>query len=216
MNNDHWRFNNNRTKAQGNTIAGESLLTRICKYGLYKWVNYYYYYYYSVSLAKKHFLRNICKTLWRRVQAEKLLISSTPIVLNIITRYIKRSRKTPPLPKPWKTLLLSLAVSDVGVGVLVQPTYVAVLVMKIEQNADNSAYYTIFDAFYVQSCLVSFASFFQCFYVNCWQTLGDSSSSQIPGTCDSQERCCWPLSCKVNKLEFLNLLVKCTFDSELT
>ena len=91
---------------------------------------------------------------------EKLLISSTPIVLNIITRYIKRSRKTPSLPKPLKTLLLSLAVSDVGVGVLVQPTYVAVLVMKIKQKADNSAYYTIFDAFYVQSCLFSFASFF--------------------------------------------------------
>ena len=32
--------------------------------------------------------------------------------------------------------------------------------MKIEQNADNSAYYTIFDAFYVQSCSFSFASFF--------------------------------------------------------
>ena len=91
---------------------------------------------------------------------EKLLISSTPIVLNIITRYIKRSRKTPSLPKPLKTLLLSLAVSDVGVGVLVQPTYVAVLVMKIKQKADNSAYCTIFDAFYIQSCLFSFASFF--------------------------------------------------------
>ena len=33
--------------------------------------------------------------------------------------------------------------------------------LKTEQNADNSAYYTIFDAFYgVQSCLFSFASFF--------------------------------------------------------
>ena len=81
-------------------------------------------------------------------------------MLNIITRYIKRSRKTPSLPLPLKTLLLSLAVSDLGVGFLVQPTYVAVLVMKIEHNADNSAYYTIFDAFYVQSCLLSFASFF--------------------------------------------------------
>ena len=81
-------------------------------------------------------------------------------MLNIITRYIKRSRKTSLLRKPLKTLLLSLAVSDLGVGVLVQPTYVAVLSMKIEQNADNSAYYTIFDALYVQSCLLSFASVF--------------------------------------------------------
>ena len=92
-------------------------MIRICKYGLYKLVNYYYYYYYSIS-----------------VQPEKLLISSTPNVLNIITRYIKGSRKTPSLSKPLKTLLLSLAVSDLGVGVLVQPTYVAVLVMKIEQK----------------------------------------------------------------------------------
>ena len=116
-----------------------------------------------VRQPKKHFLRNFCKTLWRRIQQEKLLISSSPIVLNIITRYIKRSRKTPSLPKPLKTLLLSLAVSDLGVGFLVQPTYVAVLVMKIKQNADNSAYYTIFDALYVQSCLLSSASFFLVF-----------------------------------------------------
>ena len=129
-------------------------------------------------------------------------------MLNIITRYIKRSRKTPSLPKALKTLLLSLAVSDVGVGVLVQPTDAAVLVTKIEQNADNSAYYTIFDTFYgVQSCLFSFASFFfQCFCVICWQTRGDLSSSQIPGTCDSQECCCWPISSEVNKLKFLDLL----------
>ena len=32
--------------------------------------------------------------------------------------------------------------------------------MKIEQNADNGAYYTIYDAFCIQSYLFSFASFF--------------------------------------------------------
>ena len=113
-------------------------------------------------------------------------------MLNIITRYIKRSRKTPSLPKPLKTLLPSLAVSDLGVGFLVQPTYVAVLVMKIEQNADNSAYCTIFDAFYVQSSLFSFASFFFSVFALTvdrllgihlhlrYRKFGDSSSSQIP------------------------------------
>ena len=35
--------------------------------------------------------------------------------------------------------------------------------MKIKQNADNSAYYTIFDVFYVQSYLFSFALFFSVF-----------------------------------------------------
>ena len=40
-------------------------------------------------------------------------------MLNIVT--IHAIRKTPSLPKTLKTLLLSLAVSDVGVGFLVQP-----------------------------------------------------------------------------------------------
>ena len=90
------------------------------------------------------------------------LLSSTALLLNIIT--IQALRKTPSLSKPLKTLLLSLAVSDLGVGFLVQPTYVAVLVMKIKQNADNGTYYTIFDAFYkIQNFLFVFASFFGVF-----------------------------------------------------
>ena len=89
-------------------------------------------------------------------------LSSTAILLNIIT--IQALRKTPSLSKPLKTLLLSLAVSDLGVGFLVQPIYVAVRVMKIKQNADNGTYYTIFDAFYeVQNFLFVFASFFGVF-----------------------------------------------------
>ena len=80
-------------------------------------------------------------------------LSSTAILLNIIT--IQALRKTPSLSKPLKTLLLSLAVSDLGVGFLVQPTYVAVLVMKIKQNAEN----TIFNAFSIQNFLFVFASF---------------------------------------------------------
>ena len=85
-------------------------------------------------------------------------LSSTAILLNIIT--IQALRKTPSLSKPLKTFLLSLAVSDLGVGFLVQPTYIAVLIMKIEQNAGNGAFYTIYDAFCIQSYLFSFASFF--------------------------------------------------------
>ena len=50
----------------------------------------------------------------------------TAIMLNILT--IHAMRKTSSLPKPLKTLLLSLAVSDLGVGLLVQPSYIAVMV----------------------------------------------------------------------------------------
>ena len=46
----------------------------------------------------------------------------TAIMLNILT--IHAIRKTSSLPKPLKTLLLSLAVSDLGVGFLVQPLYI--------------------------------------------------------------------------------------------
>ena len=43
----------------------------------------------------------------------------TAIMLNIIT--IHALRKTSSLPKPLKTLLMSLTVSDLSVGLLVQP-----------------------------------------------------------------------------------------------
>ena len=50
----------------------------------------------------------------------------TAIMLNILT--IHAMRKTSSLPKPMKTLLLSLAVSDFGVGLLVQPLHIVRLV----------------------------------------------------------------------------------------
>ena len=69
----------------------------------------------------------------------------TTIVLNIIT--IQALRKTSSLPKILKTLLLSLAVSDLGVGLLVQLLYVAILVMNIEENSNNTAYYLVYEAY---------------------------------------------------------------------
>ncbi|XP_078349037.1 adenosine receptor A2a-like [Oculina patagonica] len=56
----------------------------------------------------------------------------TAIMLNIVT--IHAIRKNSSLPKTLKTLLLSLAVSDVGVGLVVQPFYTSVLVMWLQQN----------------------------------------------------------------------------------
>ena len=63
----------------------------------------------------------------------------TAIMLNIVT--IHALRKTLSLPQPLRTLLLSLAVSDLGVGLLVQPLWIALLVMKIEQNIENIQIY---------------------------------------------------------------------------
>ena len=59
-------------------------------------------------------------------------LSYTAIMLNIVT--IHALRKTSSLPKPLKTLLLSLAVSDVGVGLLAQPLYISLLVRWLQLN----------------------------------------------------------------------------------
>ena len=81
--------------------------------------------------------------------------SYTAIMLNIIT--IHALRKTLSLPKPLKTLLLSLAVSDLGVGLLVQPLHVAYFVMRLKENTENSL--TIKNTFIFTSFFFCFASF---------------------------------------------------------
>ena len=59
-------------------------------------------------------------------------LSYTAIMLNIVT--IHAIRKTSSLPKTLKTLLVSLAVSDVGVGLLAQPLYISLLVKLLQEN----------------------------------------------------------------------------------
>ena len=59
----------------------------------------------------------------------------TTIMLNIVTMYALR--KTSSLSKPFKTLLLNLAVSDLGVGLLGQPLYITYLDVKLQCNLSN-------------------------------------------------------------------------------
>ena len=56
-------------------------------------------------------------------------------------------------------MLLSLAVSDLGVGLLVQPLYIAHLTIELEQNAESSPH-VMSEAVVFLACLFSFASFF--------------------------------------------------------
>lgn len=86
------------------------------------------------------------------------ILSFTAIVLNIIT--IQALRKTSSLSKTLKTLLLSLAISDVGVGLVAQPLYAASLAMKIEQNKNNIAFHAVEKAYLIQSIVFGFASYF--------------------------------------------------------
>ena len=62
-------------------------------------------------------------------------LSITAIILNGIT--IQALRETSSLPKPLKTLLLNLAVPDLGVGLLGEPFYLVLLVKWLLR--DNSA-----------------------------------------------------------------------------
>ena len=70
-------------------------------------------------------------------------LSYTAIMLNIVT--IHAIRKTTSLPKTLKALLLSLAVSDVGVGFLVQPFYISLLVKWLQENYPACGLYQAFD-----------------------------------------------------------------------
>ena len=82
-------------------------------------------------------------------------LSYTAIMLNIVT--IHAIRKTSSLPKTLKTLLLSLAVSDVGVGLLVQPFYTSILTKWLQQSNPGCK---TFKVFHITTYLFSTASFF--------------------------------------------------------
>ena len=87
-----------------------------------------------------------------------VFLSYTAIMLNIVT--IKAIRKTLPSSKPLKLLLLSLAVSDLGVGLTAQPLFVTVRIMELKQSDNSRTYCETHIAFLVSFNLFAFASFF--------------------------------------------------------
>ena len=85
--------------------------------------------------------------------------SYTAIVLNCVAIYA--IRRTPSLPQTLKILLLNLAVSDLGVGLVVQPCYVASGVMKLLEYTENDPLYEATYCVYDFSSIVfAVASFF--------------------------------------------------------
>ena len=64
------------------------------------------------------------------------LLSFTAVTFNILT--IFAVKRTVALSKNFKLLFLSLAFSDTGVGLLVQPMYFALLMMEMEQKDPSS------------------------------------------------------------------------------
>ena len=77
------------------------------------------------------------------------------VMFNIVT--IIAIRRTSSLPNTLKTLLLSLAVSDVGVGLLAQPVYISVLVNGLQEENPASCY--SFKVFVMMMGLFPTASF---------------------------------------------------------
>ena len=86
-------------------------------------------------------------------------LSYAATMLNIVAIYA--IRKTLSSPKNFKTLLLSLAVSDLGVGLLAQPMYVVCRLIDSQQNnATNDTNNVIYLAFRIPVNLFIFASLF--------------------------------------------------------
>ncbi len=81
-------------------------------------------------------------------------LSYTAIMMNILTIHAMRNSSS--LPKTLKTLLLSLAVSDLGVGLLAQPFYSALMGKWAQQNNPNCS--TIF-AFFITTVVFAIPSF---------------------------------------------------------
>ena len=70
------------------------------------------------------------------------LLTISAIIFNSVT--IQALRKTSLLPKPLKVLLLNLAVSDLGVGLLVEPFYFGLLVKWLQRDDSTDATCTAF------------------------------------------------------------------------
>ena len=85
-----------------------------------------------------------------------VILCCTAVTLNSVTIYALR--KTPSLPMPLKILLLSLAVSDLGVGILCHPLYIVRLVLDLELGVTASP--TFYWVYRFVTSVFTYASFF--------------------------------------------------------
>ena len=87
-----------------------------------------------------------------------IFLSFTGIILNIVT--ILALSKPLTIPRNLKTLLMSLAVSDLGVSLLSQPLYVAYLVMLLRENTQTLTFEITSNLWEITSDFLAYASFF--------------------------------------------------------
>ena len=65
-------------------------------------------------------------------------LSYATVMLNIVL--IVALRRTSSLPKTLKALILSVALADIGMGILVQPLHIARLLMEIKNTNNQETY----------------------------------------------------------------------------
>ena len=85
-------------------------------------------------------------------------LSYATVMLNIVL--IFALRRTSSLPKTLKALILSVAVSDLGIGLVVQPLYIARMIMQIQQTDDQETSKDIDRALRPIGRTLGYASFF--------------------------------------------------------
>ena len=81
----------------------------------------------------------------------------TAITFNIIT--ILALRKPLTIPRAVKILLMSLAVSDLAVGLLAQPLYITLLVMQLQENSQTRMFQITWNFLFATGTFLSYASF---------------------------------------------------------
>lgn len=86
------------------------------------------------------------------------ILCFTAIAFNSVTIHATRKTSSRWLPKPLKALLLHLAVSDLGVGLLNHPLYIARLVIELQHDVTN--FPTFYKVYLFASGVFSYASFF--------------------------------------------------------
>ena len=79
-------------------------------------------------------------------------------MLNIVL--IFALRRTSSLPKTLKALILSVAVSDLGIGLVAQPLYITRMIMQIQQTDDQETYNGTDRALRLIGRTLGYASFF--------------------------------------------------------
>ena len=85
-------------------------------------------------------------------------LSYSATILNVVAIYA--IRKTSSLSKNLTTLLLSLAISDLGVGLLAQPMFVARVMASKQNNETNESYNAIRIACLIPTNFFTYASLF--------------------------------------------------------